>query len=139
MTLRKFIRKSILPALLLCAALAPAQAQDRLKEQQQEFVNRKFGMFIHFNMPTFADEDWPDPDLPAETFYPARLDCGQWADAALSAGMRFGCLTTKHHSGFCIWDTKTTDYNVMHSPLKRDVVREYAGAFRAKGLGVMLY
>ena len=139
MTLRKFIRKSILPALLLCAALAPAQAQDRLKEQQQAFVNRKFGMFIHFNMPTFADEDWPDPDLPAETFYPAQLDCGQWADAALSAGMRFGCLTTKHHSGFCIWDTKTTDYNVMHSPLKRDVVREYADAFRAKGLGVMLY
>jgi len=53
--------------------------------------------------------------------------------------MSYGCLTTKHHSGFCIWDTKTTDYNVMHSPLKRDVVREYVDAFRAQGLKTMLY
>lgn len=47
--------------------------------------------------------------------------------------MKFGCLTTKHHSGYCIWDTKTTEYNVMNSPLKRDVVREYVDAFRKKG------
>ena len=53
--------------------------------------------------------------------------------------MKFGCLTTKHHSGYCIWDTKTTEYNVMNSPLKRDVVREYVDAFRKKGLDVMLY
>ncbi|MCD8318481.1 MAG: alpha-L-fucosidase [Paraprevotella sp.] len=96
-------------------------------------------MFIHFNMPTFADEDWPDPDMPGQDFYPRKLDCNQWADAAVEAGMRFGCLTTKHHSGFCIWDTKTTDYNVMNSPLKRDIVKEYTDAFRKKGLDVMLY
>ncbi len=125
--------------LAACFMLVTAHAQDRLKEMQQKFVNEKFGMFIHFNMPTFADEDWPDPDLPAETFYPAKLNCDQWADAALSAGMKFGCLTTKHHSGYCIWDTQTTDYNVMKSPLKRDVVKEYAEAFRKKGLDVMLY
>ena len=53
--------------------------------------------------------------------------------------MTYGCLTTKHHSGFCIWDTKTTDYNVMNSPLRRDVVREYADAFRAEGLEVYIY
>ena len=53
--------------------------------------------------------------------------------------MSYGCLTTKHHSGFCIWDTKTTDYNVMNSPLRRDVVREYADAFRAEGLEVYIY
>lgn len=122
-----------------CLMLVPSFGKDRLKEMQQKFVNDKFGMFIHFNMPTFVDEDWPAPETPAETFYPKKLNCSQWADAALSAGMRFGCLTTKHHSGFCIWDTKTTDYNVMNSPLKRDVVREYTEAFRKKGLGVMLY
>jgi alpha-L-fucosidase len=53
--------------------------------------------------------------------------------------MSYGCLTTKHHSGFCIWNTKTTGYSVMNSPLKRDVVKEYADAFRAAGLKVMLY
>jgi len=106
---------------------------------QQQFVDLRFGMFIHFNIPTFANADWPDPDLPATVFNPAKLDCNQWAKAARSAHMSYGCLTTKHHSGFCIWDTKTTDYNVMHSPLKRDVVREYVNAFRAQGLKVLLY
>ena len=53
--------------------------------------------------------------------------------------MTYGCLTTKHHSGFCIWDTKTTDYSVLSSPFKRDVVKEYADAFRAEGMKVMLY
>lgn len=130
--------RSVLVA-LACMMFFPSYGNDRLKEMQQKFVNDKFGMFIHFNMPTFVDEDWPAPETPAETFYPKKLNCNQWADAAISAGMRFGCLTTKHHSGFCIWDTKTTDYNVMNSPLKRDVVREYTDAFRKKGLGVMLY
>ncbi|UVV55087.1 alpha-L-fucosidase [Bacteroides thetaiotaomicron] len=67
------------------------------------------------------------------------MDCKQWAKAAKSANMTYGCLTTKHHSGFCIWDTKTTDYSVMSSPFKRDVVKEYADAFRAEGMKVMLY
>ena len=111
----------------------------RLHELQQQFVDLKFGMFIHFNIPTYGEEDWPDPDAPAALFNPGKLDCDQWAKAAKSANMTYGCLTAKHHSGFCIWDTKTTDYGVMNSPLKRDVVREYADAFRRNGLGVMLY
>jgi alpha-L-fucosidase len=110
-----------------------------LHQLQQEFVDLRFGMFIHFNIPTFMKEDWADPEAPATIFNPAKLDCGQWADAAVAANMSYGCLTTKHHSGFCIWDTKTTEYSVMHSPLHRDVVREFADAFRAKGLKVMLY
>ena len=83
-------------------------------------------MFIHFNMPTFFNEDWPDPDAAPELFNPVRMDCKQWAKAAKSANMTYGCLTTKHHSGFCIRDTKTTDYSVMSRPFKRDVVKEYA-------------
>ncbi len=106
---------------------------------QQKFVDDKLGMFIYFNMPTFVDEDWPASETPAETFYPKKLNCCQWADVARCAGMRFGCLTIKHHSGFCIWETKTTDYNVMNSSLKRDVVREYTDAFRKKDLSVVLY
>ncbi|BAV10002.1 alpha-L-fucosidase [Filimonas lacunae] len=110
-----------------------------LHQLQQQFVDLRFGMFIHFNIPTYANQDWPDPETPAAVFNPQQLDCNQWALAAKSANMSYGCLTTKHHSGFCIWDTKSTDYNVMNSPFKRDVVKEYVQAFRANGLKVMLY
>jgi alpha-L-fucosidase len=106
---------------------------------QQQFVDLRFGMFIHFNIPTYMDQDWADPEASPSLFSPGKLDCNQWARAAKSAHMSYGCLTTKHHSGFCIWDTKTTGYNVMNSPLKRDVVREFTDAFRANGLKVMLY
>lgn len=114
-------------------ALAP------LSQLQQKFVDLNFGMFIHFNIPTYVNQDWPDPGASPSIFNPIKLDCDQWAEAAKSAHMTYGCLTTKHHSGFCIWDTKTTDYNVMHSPLKRDVVKEFTDAFRKNGLKVMLY
>jgi alpha-L-fucosidase len=110
-----------------------------LQSLQQHFVDLRFGMFIHFNIPTYMDQDWPDPEASPSIFNPTKLDCNQWAQAAKSANMSYGCLTTKHHSGFCIWDTKTTDYNVMNSPLKRDVVKEYTDAFRKAGLHVMLY
>lgn len=123
---------------VLAALCVHAQGKP-LHQLQQDFVNLRFGMFIHFNMPTFFNDDWPDPDASPALFNPAKMDCRQWAKAAKSANMTYGCLTTKHHSGFCIWDTKTTDYNVMNSPLKRDVVKEYADAFRAEGLKVMLY
>ena len=122
----------------LWAAYAVAGVEP-LHALQQQFIDLRFGMFIHFNIPTFANADWPDPDAPVSLFNPLHLDCNQWAKAARSAHMTYGCLTTKHHSGFCIWDTKTTDYNVMNSPLHRDVVREYTDAFRAQGLKVCLY
>ena len=138
-TILYFMRTIFLAlALLTCGNIMQA-AEKSLHQLQQEFVDLRFGMFIHFNIPTFSPEDWPDPDQPAFTFNPTKLDCRQWARAAKSANMTYGCLTTKHHSGFCIWDTKTTVYNSMNSPVHRDVVREYADAFRAEGLKVMLY
>lgn len=121
------------------AQTATSAQTTSLDALQRRFVDLRFGMFIHFNMPTYVDEDWPDPDASPELFNPVKLDCRQWAHAAKSAGMTYGCLTTKHHSGFCIWDTKTTDYSVMSSPFKRDVVKEYVDAFRAENLDVMLY
>jgi alpha-L-fucosidase len=123
---------------LLFCVLAGANAQN-LHELQQEFVNLRFGMFIHYNIPTYMNEDWADPEASPDIFNPSKLDCNQWAEAARAANMSYGCLTAKHHSGFCIWDTGTTDYNVMNSPCKRDVVKEYADAFRRQGLKVMLY
>lgn len=114
-------------------------ANKTLVQRQQDFIDLRFGMFIHYNIPTYMNQDWADPEASPAIFNPKKLDCKQWADAAKLANMTYGCLTTKHHSGFAIWDTKTTDYNVMNSPLKRDVVKEYTDAFRAKGLKVMLY
>ncbi|HVX49464.1 MAG TPA: alpha-L-fucosidase [Chitinophagaceae bacterium] len=134
------MRKMLLAAIFCFTALHIIHAQKQsLHTLQQQFVNLRFGMFIHFNIPTYVNQDWPDPDASPAIFNPTKLDCNQWARAAKAANMSYGCLTTKHHSGFCIWDTKTTNYNVMHSPFKRDVVREYVNAFRAQGLKVMLY
>lgn len=110
-----------------------------LKDRQQAFIDLAFGMFIHYNIPTYMEDDWADPDASPAIFNPKRLNTDQWAEAAKSAHMSYGCLTTKHHSGFAIWDTKTTDYNVMNSPLKQDVVKAYVTSFRKAGLKVMLY
>lgn len=133
------MKKLFIVLALLLACGTEAFAEKSLHQLQQEFVDLRFGMFIHFNIPTFSPEDWPDPDQPVSTFNPTRLNCHQWAKAAKAANMSYGCLTTKHHSGFCIWDTKTTDYNSMNSPVHKDVVREYVDAFRSEGLKVMLY
>ena len=126
----------------ICSSLTVSAQSSKgydLRTLQQEFVDLRFGMFIHYNIPTYMDEDWADPEASPAIFNPTKLDCGQWAKAAKDANMSYGCLTTKHHSGFCIWDTKTTDYSVMNSPFKRDVVKEYSDAFRKQGLKVMLY
>lgn len=113
--------------------------QKPLQTLQQAFVDLGFGMFIHYNIPTYMEDDWADPEALPEIFNPKKLNTDQWAIGAKSANMSYGCLTTKHHSGFAIWDTKTTPYNVMNSPLKRDVVKEYVTSFRKHGLKVMLY
>jgi alpha-L-fucosidase len=139
------INKTLIIILLLSGSFSGLRAQNSISNQQplsqlqQQFVDLGFGMFIHFNMATYLEEDWADPDAPASLFNPKKLNTDQWALAAKSANMSYGCLTTKHHSGFAIWDTKTTPYNAMNSPLKRDVVKEYAASFRKQGLKVMLY
>lgn len=137
--------KNIFTALMLLlpvlsqAQVSPGQKPKDLAVLQQQFVDLRFGMFIHFNIPTYMNQDWADPMASPAIFNPTKLDCDQWAKAAKSANMTYGCITTKHHSGFCIWDTKTTDYSVMSSPYKKDIVKEYADAFRANGLKVFLY
>lgn len=142
MNIRKIIALLIitLSGTMLNNATAQQKAATKpLPELQQDFVDLGLGMFIHYGMPTFMDQDWSDPDAPLSLFKSPKLDVNQWAKAAKSANMTYGCLTTKHHSGFPIWNTKTTSYNIMNTSLKRDVVKEYADAFRKNGLKVMLY
>jgi alpha-L-fucosidase len=142
--LRSLVKNILLGLLLNAPFVLLAQPNgnkeaEQLHGLQQKFVDLRFGMFIHFNIPTYANADWPDPNTSPKLFNPKHLNADQWAKAAKSANMSYGCLTTKHHSGFCIWDTKSTDYNVMNSPYGKDVVKQFTDAFRANGLKVMLY
>src|SRR5262245_10333295 len=106
---------------------------------QKRFVDWRFGMFLHFNMGTFHDQEWVNPNQDPMSFNPTALDCGQWADAAASAGMRFAVLTAKHHDGFCLWPSRYTDYDVRSSGHRQDIVAEYMAAFRARGVTPCLY
>lgn len=119
---------------------APSIRRDApLLELQQKFLDLRFGMFIHFNMATFQDREWGDPSAPASLFSPTALDTDQWAAAAKSAHMTYGCLTTKHHDGFCIWPTATKAASVRQSGHHIDIVRSYVDSFRKAGLRVALY
>lgn len=118
---------------------AGALAGSRLHAAQQAFLDLRFGMYIHLNMATFEEREWGDPKVSPKAFNPKHLDARQWARAARSAHMAYGCLTTKHHDGFCLWPTKTDSANVMDSSYPHDIVRAYVDAFRAEGLKPCLY
>lgn len=111
----------------------------KLLDLQQQFVDLRFGMFLHFNMATFQDREWGDPTSSPELFNPTALDTNQWAAAAKSANMTWGCLTTRHHDGFCIWPTKTLGASIRQTSHQTDIVRAYVNSFRAAGLRVGLY
>jgi alpha-L-fucosidase len=110
-----------------------------MTELQQQFLDLRFGMYIHLNMATYEQREWGDPKASPTLFNPKNLDTDQWAHAARSAGMAYGCLTTKHHDGFCLWPTKTGSANVQDATYKRDIVRAYVDSFRAQGLKTCLY
>lgn len=109
-----------------------------IEQLQREFVEMRFGMFLCYNIMSYG-ANWGEADYDISTFDPQNLDCDQWADAAVSAGMKFGLLTTKHHEGFCLWDSEYTEYDVASTPYGKDVVRQYVDAFRERDLKVGLY
>lgn len=103
---------------------------DRPTPQQLEFQRRQLGAFIHFGPATFVSSDFmsvPDPSV----FNPTQLNAEQWVKAAVSFGAKHVVLTAKHHNGFCLWPTTTTDYSVKQSPWrngKGDVVKDFVEA-----------
>jgi alpha-L-fucosidase len=113
------------------------------------FVHDRFGLFIHWglyalparhewikNIERISDEDYRKY---FEHFDPDLYDPTAWARAAKNAGMRYFVVTTKHHEGFCLWDSALTDYKAPNTPCGRDLLRPMVEAFRAEGLKVGFY
>jgi alpha-L-fucosidase len=113
------------------------------------FVHDRFGMFIHWGLYALAarhewvknrerltDEDY-QPYF--DHFNPDLYDPEAWAAAARDAGMKYVVLTSKHHEGFCLWDTQQTDYKATTTPYGRDLIKPFAEAFRNVGLRVGFY
>ena len=113
------------------------------------FRHDRFGMFIHWGLYAMpARHEWVKnrEETPEEKydkyfkyFDPDLFDAREWARQAKAAGMKYAVLTTKHHEGFCMFDSQYTDYKCTNTPAGRDLVREYVDAFRAEGLHVGFY
>ncbi len=113
------------------------------------FRQSRFGMFIHFGLYALpARHEWVKSyDLISDEKYdqyfkyfnPDLFDAKEWARQAKAAGMKYVVLTTKHHEGFCLFDSQYTDYKSTNTPFGRDIVREYVDAFRAEGLHIGFY
>jgi alpha-L-fucosidase len=109
----------------------------------------RFGMFIHWGPVSLKGTEisWSrgveipvaEYDSLYQRFNPTNFDAEAWARTASDAGMKYMVFTTKHHDGFCMWDTQQTDHNIMHSPFGRDVVKELAAACRRQGLAFGTY
>jgi alpha-L-fucosidase len=114
----------------------------RPTKQQMAWQDLEIGMFCHFGLNTFHNREWGDGTDDPAAFNPSQLDARQWVRTAKRAGFRYLMLTAKHHEGFCLWQTETTDYSVKSSPWKNgrgDVVRECADACREEGLPLGIY
>ena len=133
-------------------SLVDGQQNANNPDREQWFMDLGFGMFIHWSMDSQvgavishsmagASEDYLnrfENELP-KTFNPKKFDPDEWAVLAKLAGMKYVVFTSKHHSGFCMWDTKTTSFNVMNTPFRRDILREVLDAFRRQGIATGLY
>lgn len=119
----------------------PIMQQPSLKPTagQQAQIDRKFGMFLHFGINTFNNTEWSDGTLPVSSYQPTAIDAESWVKTAYEAGMNYVILITKHHDGFCLWDTDTTTYSVKYSPNKTDVVAEVSKACAKYGVKLGLY
>jgi len=112
--------------ILMLSGIVVAQT-DATADRMQWFQDAKFGMFIHFHV---GNKSEFNPDF----------DAGEWARVAKAGGMKYVVLTTKHHVGFCLWDSALTEYNVVdQTPYPRDIVKELADACKAEGLRLGCY
>lgn len=130
-----------------CFLLACTRASEEIlpvpstkpSKAQTKQIERQYGMFIHFGINTFHDLEWTDGSLPAATYQPTEIQADQWIKTAKDAGMKYVILITKHHDGFCLWDSAYTTYDVGSSGNPTDVVEAVAKACQKYGIELGLY
>jgi alpha-L-fucosidase len=121
---------------------APATAIER-------FLNNRFGLFIHYGLYSVLNRrEWamyyeriPVEEYRklADAFHPDSLDVADWVKLAKDTGMKYACFTTRHHEGFCLFDTACADFNSVKTAARRDLVREFVEACRAHDIRPTLY
>lgn len=150
----KSLRVSVLLVLLvLISQLTPAQLPKETELQKTQrmkwWTDARFGMFIHWGLYALpARHEWvknvermtnEQYQKYFEMFNPDMYDPHEWAKMAKAAGMKYVVLTAKHHEGFCLFDSKFTDYKSTNTPYGKDLIKDYVEAFRAEGLKVGFY
>lgn len=144
------MKKSILlVAICLFQISLFAQSFKTKEERLAWWQDARFGMFIHWGPVSSKGKEisWSrGGEIPTKVydslykdFNPINFNADEWVSVAKAAGMKYIVLTTKHHDGFCLWDTKQTDYNIMHTPFKRDVVKELSEACKRQGIAFGAY
>lgn len=124
-------------------------ASKKVANRTDWFVDARFGMFIHWGLYAMAARhEWvknreyisnEDYQKYFDNFDPDLFDAKEWAKMAKDAGMKYLVITSKHHEGFCLWDSKYTDYKAPNTPAGRDLLREVVDAFRAEGIHIGFY
>jgi alpha-L-fucosidase len=144
--------RSLFTLCIVLALCTLVTAQDVYHERWQRtewFREARFGMFIHWGVYAIpARGEWvrnkeklsvEDYQPFVDSFNPVDYNPREWAKAAKNAGMKYAVMTAKHHDGYCLFDSKFTEYKSTNTPAGRDLIREYAEAFRAEGLKVGFY
>jgi alpha-L-fucosidase len=150
--------KQLLLFLMLAAILSqPVFSQQKIWDETEEekterlqwWTDARFGMFIHWGLyAQAARHEWvkkreriSDEDYQKyfEMFNPDLFNPTEWAKKAKAAGMKYAVITSKHHEGFCMFESDFTDYNIMNTPYGKDIIKEWVEAFRAEGLGIGFY
>ena len=132
-------RLLILSALLVITSACRTVESPNTATRADELKNLRWGMFVCWSFSTFSGKEWT-PGVTDTSFFKATgCDTDQWARTAKEAGMGYILFLTKHHDGFCLWDTKTTDRKVTKSPLGRDVLAELRKSCDKHGVKLALY
>jgi alpha-L-fucosidase len=130
-------------AVLALGSAANAETPEQFDKRMAWWREARFGMFIHWGPVSLKGTEigWSRDGMGTEVydnlykqFNPVKFNADEWVSIAKAAGMKYIVLTSKHHDGFCLWDTKYTDYNIMNSPLKRDVIKELSAACKKQGI-----
>lgn len=108
-------------------------------ERQLRFMDMKYYNFIHFGMNTFYDREWGNGKEKLKKFNPKLLDTDQWCQVLKNTGSKGIIITAKHHDGFCLFDTKYTDHNVMNTPFGKDIVKLLSESCKKYGLKLGIY